>query len=146
MPYSQFVEIGRVALVSYGPLVDELAVISDVVDDKRVLIDVVKSADGRQVIAVRRLKLTDLKVEIARGAAPNDVSAAVAAADVSKKFAETNWGKKLAANKARLQLTDFQRFKYAGLVAKRAELLTVSEKGGKGKQGGQVQKGKGGKK
>jgi large subunit ribosomal protein L14e len=137
MPYKQFVEVGRATLSVFGPLVDELAIIVDLVDDKRVLIDLIDVPDARQVISVKRLKLTDFKAQIERGASPADVTAAVAAADIAKTFAETKWGKKLAAAKARSQLNDFQRFKYSNLVAERAKFLTAPEKGGKGKQGAQ---------
>jgi large subunit ribosomal protein L14e len=146
MPYTQFVEIGRVALVVFGPQVDNLAAIVDIIDDKRVLIDLVKGADSRQVISVKRLKLTNFKVDIERGAAPADVAAALGAADVAKKFAETKWGKKLAAGKARSELTDFQRFKYTQLVAQRATALVIPDKGGKGKGAPQGKQAKGGKK
>ena len=36
MPYSRYVEIGRVALVNYGPEYGKLVVITDVVDQNRV--------------------------------------------------------------------------------------------------------------
>ena len=36
MPFKRYVEIGRVALVNYGPEVGKLVVITDVVDQNRV--------------------------------------------------------------------------------------------------------------
>ena len=36
MPYSRYVEVGRVALVNYGPEYGKLVVITDVVDQNRV--------------------------------------------------------------------------------------------------------------
>ena len=36
MPFSRYVEIGRVALINYGPEIGKLVVISDVVDANRV--------------------------------------------------------------------------------------------------------------
>lgn len=36
MPFSRYVEIGRVALISYGPEYGKLVVITDVVDQNRV--------------------------------------------------------------------------------------------------------------
>lgn len=36
MPFSRYVEIGRVALVNYGPDYGKLVVITDVVDQNRV--------------------------------------------------------------------------------------------------------------
>jgi large subunit ribosomal protein L14e len=134
MPYKQFVEVGRVALISFGPLVDQLAVVVDIIDDNRVLIDLVAGPDARQVISIRRLKLTDFKVDIERAAPTADVASALATDGIAKKWAETAWGKKLAANKARSDLTDFQRFKYERHVAKRDEFVK-NPKGGNPKGG-----------
>ena len=77
MPYTQFVEIGRVSLVSFGPNADQPVVIVDIIDDKRVVVDYVNGEKAREVIPVRRLKLTDLVTKIDRGAAPENVSEAL---------------------------------------------------------------------
>lgn len=36
MPFSRYVEIGRVALINYGPDAGKLVVITDVIDSNRV--------------------------------------------------------------------------------------------------------------
>lgn len=120
MPYTQFVEFGRVALITYGQLADKLAVIVDIVDDKRVMIDVI-GTEERQMIPVKRLNLTDFVVKIERAAAKDVVAKAVKDADVVNKFYETKWGKNLKKVEAKSQLNDFQRFKYAKLAQKRAQ-------------------------
>ena len=121
MPYTQFVEVGRLAVINFGELVDKLCVIVDIVDDKRVLIDVLESEAPRQTIPIQRLKLTDFVAQIERAAAPEAVAAA--AKELVQKFNETKWGKKLAADHAKAQLNDFQRFKYDQLKAKRDSLV-----------------------
>ena len=121
MPYTQFVQIGRLAVINFGELVDKLCVITDIVDDKRVLIDVLDSDAPRQTIPIKRLKLTDFVAEIEREAAPEAV--ANAAKDLVAKFNETKWGKKLIADHNKAQMNDFQRFKYAQLKAKRDSLV-----------------------
>ena len=124
MSFTQFVEIGRLCLISYGPLADELALIVDIIDDKRVLIDVLRRKDQtRQVIPVKRIRLTDFHVKIERGAPAADVEKAVADEKLIAKFEATKWAKRLAAQKAKLEMNDFQRFKYAKLAAKRDELV-----------------------
>ena len=124
MSFTQFVEIGRLCLISFGPLADELALIVDIVDDKRVLVDVLRRKDQpRQVIPVKRIKLTDFHVKIERGAPVADVEKAVADEKLIAKFEATKWAKRLAAQKAKLEMNDFQRFKYAKLAAKRDELV-----------------------
>ena len=121
MPYTQFVEVGRLAVINFGELVDKLCVIVDIVDDKRVLIDVIETEAPRQTIPIQRLKLTDFVAQIERAAAPEAVAAA--AKELVAKFNETKWGKKLAADHAKAQLNDFQRFKYDQLKAKRDSLV-----------------------
>lgn len=123
MPFTQFVEVGRLVLITYGPLVDKVAVVVDIIDDKRILIDVQESSESRQVISVKRIKLTDFTVKIARGAAPEAVASAVKSEGVLAKWSETKWAKKVAAGNAKLELNDFQRFKYAKIAAKRDELV-----------------------
>ncbi|EAX97041.1 ribosomal protein L14, putative [Trichomonas vaginalis G3] len=121
MPFKQFVEIGRVALINFGELVDKLAIIVDIVDDKRVLIDVLEFDAPRQTIPIQRLKLTDYVAKIQRNAAPE--AAKAAAKDLVKQFYESAWGKQVIARKNKAQMNDFQRFKYAQLEAKRDALV-----------------------
>ena len=121
MPYTQFVEVGRLAVINFGNLVDKLCVVVDIVDDKRVLVDVLDTKEPRQTIPIQRLKLTDFVAKIERAAAPE--AAAKAAAEFVEKFNETKWGKKIAADHAKAQLNDFQRFKYEQLKAKRDSLV-----------------------
>lgn len=123
MPFTRFVEIGRLCVVSFGPLADKLAVVADIIDDKRVLVDIVNTNEARQVMPVKRLKLTEFCVKFERAAAPAVVAEAVKAEGVIEKFNESTWGKKMAAMKAKTQLNDFQRFKYAKLSAKRDEIM-----------------------
>lgn len=123
MPFTQFVEIGRVALISFGPLADKLAVIVDIIDDKRVMIDVLNDEAPRQVIPVKRIKLTDFSVKFAKGAPVEAVAEVIKAEGIVAKWEETKWAKKLAAQKAKLEMNDFQRFKYQKLAAKRDEIV-----------------------
>ena len=110
-------------MISFGPLADKLAVIVDIIDDKRVMIDVIGSDEPRQMIPVKRIRLTDFSVRIDRAAAPKAVADAVKAEGLVEKFTETAWGKRLAATQAKGQLNDFQRFKHAKLAARRDELV-----------------------
>ncbi len=66
--YTRFVEIGRVGLVNFGPDYGQLVTIIDVLDDNRVLIDSTTDVVGRQVMNLKRITLTDLKVKIQRQA------------------------------------------------------------------------------
>ena len=66
MTFTRFVEVGRVALVNYGPETGKLCTIIDVVDQTRALIDGPTKLTGvsRQIITLKRLSLTDIKVKI----------------------------------------------------------------------------------
>jgi len=110
-----------VALVNYGELSGSLVVIVDVVDQSRALI----AAPGiaRQQILFRRLKLTDLKVEITRCPKPAALEAALKEADIAGKWAKSNWGKKLAAHSAKRAMTDLDRYKSVVLRSKRAAAI-----------------------
>jgi len=121
MPFTRFVEVGRVALVNYGPETGKLCTIIDVVDQSRVLIDGPTKLTGvsRQIITLKRLSLTDIKVKIGLNARQKSLEAAWTKGDVLAKWAATSWAKKLAAKKKRASLNDFGRFKAASAKRKR---------------------------
>jgi len=123
MPYTQFVEVGRIVVICLGQQIDKLAVIVDIVDDKRVVVDFVDCEEPRQTIPIKRFKLTDFTVKIVRAAATQAVKEAVKAEGISKKFFETKWGQRILRNHAQSNLTDFSRFKHERLVLKREEIV-----------------------
>ena len=66
--FKRFVEVGRVVLINYGPLAGRLAVIVEIINTVKVLIDGPTTNVRRQEISIRRLSLTDFKVDVLRGA------------------------------------------------------------------------------
>ena len=70
MTFTRFVEVGRVALINYGPDLNKLCTIIDVVDQNRVLVDGPTRVTGvsRQILSLKRCALTDFKVKIGRNA------------------------------------------------------------------------------
>lgn len=121
MSFSRFVEAGRVVRVTYGTDYNKVAVIADILDNNRVLID--GPHVDRQLINVQRLALTDIVVPIQRGARTTTVAKAYAAADVDGKYNNTASGKKIAKKTAKAQLNDFERFKLMVAKKHRAALL-----------------------
>src|ERR1700712_2145127 len=119
MVFNRFVEVGRVALVSYGPLSGKLVVIVDIVNTSRVLIDGPNSKVRRQEISLKRLSLTDLKLDITRGIKREVLKKTIQTFDLEKKWGETSWARKLQRRERRSQLTDFERFKVKVLKQKR---------------------------
>merc|ERR1711865_269140 len=121
MPFKRQVEIGRVALVNYGELAGKLFVIVDVLDVNRGLVD----APGitRGIFPLKRLSLTDFVLEIGRTPKKAALEKALKEADLFKKFANSAWGQKLATQKARADLTDFDRYKVMVARVKRSGVV-----------------------
>ncbi|KAJ7513703.1 hypothetical protein O6H91_23G011300 [Diphasiastrum complanatum] len=121
MPFRRFVEIGRVALVNYGPEYGKLVVIVDVIDQNRALIDHPEIV--RKQINFKRLSLTDLKVDIPRMPKKKQLQEAIEAADIQNKWEKSSWGHKLIVQKKRAALNDFDRFKVMVAKIKRASII-----------------------
>ncbi|CAM6113547.1 unnamed protein product [Calypogeia fissa] len=121
MPFRRYVEIGRVALVNYGPQYGKLVVIVDVIDQNRALVD---SPDiVRTQVNFKRLSLTDIKIDIARNPKKKELKAAIDTADVAGKWEKSSWGRKLIVQKKRASLNDFDRFKVMVARIKRGAII-----------------------
>ena len=83
MTFKRFVEVGRVALINYGPDINKLCTIIDVVDQTRVLVDGPTRVTGvsRQIVPLKRIALTDFKVKIGRNARQKSLEKAWTAGD-----------------------------------------------------------------
>nr|CAA05694.1 ribosomal protein l14 [Schizosaccharomyces pombe] len=68
--FKRYVEVGRVVLVTKGEYTGKLAVIVDIVDHKRALIDSPCSEFPRQVIRYGSVVLTHIVMKLPRGAVP----------------------------------------------------------------------------
>merc|ERR1712232_61964 len=119
MPFSRYVEVGRVVLINYGPETGKLATIIDIVDQNKCLIDGPVNITGvtRQVIPFKRIALTDLKINIMRNSRQKTLTKAWTDEKIMEKWEATSWAKKLASKKKRATLTDFDRFKI--MIAKK---------------------------
>ena len=109
MVFRKFVEIGRVVMINYGPLAGKLAVIVDILNTSKVLVHGPKEGVRRQEISLRRITLTEFKLDIKRGIHKDDLVKAIELAKIDEKFKETAYGKKLARRLTRAKLTDFDR-------------------------------------
>jgi large subunit ribosomal protein L14e len=121
MPFRRYVEIGRVALVNYGPQYGKLVVIVDVIDQNRALID---SPDMvRTSINFKRLSLTDITISISRNPKKKDLAKAVEEGEVYSKWESSAWGRKLAVRSRRASLNDFDRFKVMVARIKKSSIV-----------------------
>ncbi|GAB5033579.1 60s ribosomal protein [Nannochloropsis oceanica] len=123
--FTRFVEVGRVVLVNYGPDYGKLATVIDVVDGNKVLVEGPDSNVTRQVIPLKRVYLTDLKVKIPRNARAKTLKKAWATDKIVARWEQTTWCKKLEAKAKRAALTDFDRFK---LMVARKEKAAIIKK------------------
>mmetsp|Transcript_12129 Transcript_12129/g.18718 ORF Transcript_12129/g.18718 Transcript_12129/m.18718 type:complete len:134 (-) Transcript_12129:103-504(-) len=128
MPFSKYVEVGRVVLINYGPLSGKLATIIDIIDQNKCLIDGPADLTGvtRQVISYKRIALTDFTVKIERTSTVDEIKTAWGEAETMSKWEATSWARKLAAKKKRADLTDFDRFKL--MVARKQKSAIIAKK------------------
>eukprot|EP00692_Jakoba_bahamiensis_P002153 EC685930.1.p2 GENE.EC685930.1~~EC685930.1.p2 ORF type:complete len:153 (+),score=62.52 EC685930.1:99-557(+) len=139
MVFRRFVELGRVAVVNYGPDAGKLCVIVDVIDQNRALVDGPfretredkkqgKLVEGlgmsRQAVNFKRLVLTDLVVKgVGNGTRSGTLEAMLHDQNILERWNKTAWAKKLIAKKARAQLNDFQRLHATALRRQRAAIV-----------------------
>eukprot|EP00892_Ulva_mutabilis_P010159 jgi/Ulvmu1/7515/UM037_0059.1 len=123
MPFKRTVEIGRVALCTYGPDAGKLYVIVDVLDSNRVVVD--RPDMVRSSCLLKRLAVTDLKADIPR--LPKKGELTKAYKGVEDAFNATNWGKKLQKRQSKANMTDFERFQAMIAKTKRARAVRKAE-------------------
>ena len=140
MVFRRFVEVGRVIIVNYGPLVGKLAVIVDILTTTKVLVQGVKGGIRRQELSLRRVTLTDYKIDIKRGAKQEEVFKALDDYKLDEKFKKSSYAKKCEQRQKRANLTDFDRFKVMRLRQKRAILRHAATKGEKPSKAGKSKK------
>ena len=146
MVFRRFVEVGRVIIINYGPLTGKLAIIVDILTTTKVIIQGLKGGVRRQELSLRRVTLTDYKINIKRGAKREEVFKAIEEYKLEEKFKNSTYAKKSELRQKRANLTDFDRFKVMRLRQKRAVLRHMATKGIKKQKVEKGEKGKKGKK
>ena len=151
MVFRRFVEVGRVIIVNYGPLVGKLAVIVDILTTTKALIQGLKGGIRRMELSLNRCTLTDhvikikrgekreavfkaiedYKLDRKRGAKQAEVYKAIDDFKLEDKFKTSTFYKKNEIRQKRANLTDFDRFKVMRLRQKRAVLRHIAINGGK---------------
>ncbi|XP_052580524.1 60S ribosomal protein L14 [Peromyscus californicus insignis] len=111
MVFRRFVEVGRVAYVSFGPHAGKLVAIVDVIDQNRALVDGPCTRVRRQAMPFKCMQLTDFILKFPHSARQKYVRKAWEKADINAKWAATRWAKKIDARERKAKMTDFDRFK-----------------------------------
>jgi len=125
MGFTRFVEVGRVAFIAFGPDKGKVCAIVDIVDQTRVLVDGPCSGVARQALNIKTIQLTNFNCSIPNSARTSTVKKAWEAGDLSTKWAESAWAKKLAAKEKRKTLSDFDRFKLMKAKQARNRLVAI---------------------
>ncbi|KAI8902462.1 ribosomal protein L14-domain-containing protein [Globomyces pollinis-pini] len=123
MAFERFVEVGRVVLITFGPDYGKLAVVVEIIDHGRVLVEGLNVK--RQAISFKRATLTAIKLTIPRGAGSVAVQKALTAQKIDETFAKTSWAKKIAKRATRANLNDFDRFKV--MIARKKKSAIVGK-------------------
>ncbi|SPO25031.1 probable RPL14B - ribosomal protein [Ustilago trichophora] len=127
--FKRYVEVGRVVLVEDGPSAGQLAVVVEIIDHNRAIIDSPATGVARQAFAFKHLTLTKLTVPgLPRGAGSPVVKKFFEKAGIAEKWAQSGWAKKRAAIKTRRSLSDFDRFNVMLLKKQRRSVLSPATK------------------
>merc|ERR1712203_469822 len=123
MPFHRFIEVGRVAVLADGEDKGKIAAVVDVIDQNRVLLDGPCSGVTRQAYRIKNLHLTPLVTKFPFASRSKVVRAAWEKDDISKKWEESSWAKRMAMKAKRKGLTDFDRFKLMKAKSARNKIL-----------------------
>ena len=115
-------------MINYGPSAGKLAVIVEIINTSKVHVDGPTTGVKRQEISMRRVSLTDFKVEVPRGVKRAALKKAVTDANLEKQWGESSWARKLQKRARRATLTDFDRFKVKCLKQRRRVLQNIALK------------------
>ncbi|KAF9911723.1 hypothetical protein EC991_002451 [Linnemannia zychae] len=128
LTFQRVVEVGRVVMVNYGPDAGKLAVIVDIIDHNRALVEGPTTGIARGAYAFRRLTLTPLVVKVPRNAGQAVLKAAIEKQDLAGSWAKTSWAKKIASRAQRAANSDFDRFKLQKYKKLRREIVNKAVK------------------
>ncbi|RUS17898.1 ribosomal protein L14-domain-containing protein [Endogone sp. FLAS-F59071] len=122
--FKRVVEVGRVVYINYGEDVGKLAVIIDIIDHNRALIDGPTTGVVRHAHAFRRLTLTPIVIKgLPRAAGQAVVKKYLEKSDALGQWNKTSWARKLANRTKRANLSDFDRFKLFKLKKQHRAIL-----------------------
>ncbi len=108
--YTRFVEVGRVVFINKGSHQKRLAVIVDIIDQNRVLIDGPCTGVPRRPINLKKIHLTSIVMKLPKKCGTPGVQDLWNRQKVDKQWKKTEWARKLERKRIRAGLNDFQRF------------------------------------
>ncbi|KTW30065.1 uncharacterized protein T551_02009 [Pneumocystis jirovecii RU7] len=129
--FKRMVQIGRVVLLINGDFKNRIAVIVEILDCRRVVLDGPKTCVSRHIASCNDFLLTSIMVHsLAHGARTGIVAKRWDAQDITAQWNKTTMAKKLLSRQRRAQLNDFERFQVMLLKKQRrievAKTLSVA--------------------
>ncbi|KAI7898505.1 ribosomal protein L14-domain-containing protein [Cokeromyces recurvatus] len=130
--FKRQVQVGRVVLLNYGADAGKLAVIVDIIDHNRALIEGPTTGVVRQSFPFRRMVLTPLVLKkLPRNVGQTALKKAIEKNDIVGAWNKTAWAKKIEQRNVRANLSDFDRFKLAKLKNQRRFAVASAVKAAK---------------
>ncbi|XP_065720223.2 large ribosomal subunit protein eL14 isoform X3 [Drosophila suzukii] len=126
LPFERFVQTGRIAKASAGPLKGRLVAIVDVIDQNRVLVDGPLTGVPRQEYRLNNLHLTKYRIKFPYTAPTRIVRKAWTESDLKAQWKVSPWYVKAQNICKRSSLNDFDRFKLRYAKRQRNKLLTIA--------------------
>ncbi|KAE9397616.1 hypothetical protein BT96DRAFT_859857 [Gymnopus androsaceus JB14] len=130
--FKRFVEVGRVVLLKSGPFAGKIAVIAEIIDHKRAIIDGPTTGVPRQSFPYKHLTLTPISVaKLPRGARSGIVKKVLDAEGTVAKWEGSKWAEKRQAMEKRRNMNDFARFEVMLEKKRRRDIVRKSVKAAK---------------
>jgi len=118
------VSLGRVVYINFGEFSGKLAVITDIIDGKRVILANPTAGMKKHAISNRRIALTRFLIPaVTPTIRATDLKQAIEAYKLTDKFNASGLGKRIQKQNKRATLTDFERFKVQVLKKKLSKAL-----------------------
>ncbi|KIJ33553.1 hypothetical protein M422DRAFT_70387 [Sphaerobolus stellatus SS14] len=125
--FKRFVEVGRLVLLRAGPYEGKVAVIVEIIDHKRAIIDGPTTGVPRQSFPYRHLVLTPLTLKkLPRGGRSGVVKKFIESQELIQKWEKSSWAQKLETVKQRKSLSDFDRFNIQVLKKNRRHNVRIA--------------------
>ncbi|KZT66602.1 60S ribosomal protein L14 [Daedalea quercina L-15889] len=122
--FKRFVEVGRVVLLKSGPHAGHIAVIAEIIDHNRAVVDGPTTGVPRQSFPYRHIALTPFALtKLPRAAGSGVIRKQLEQEGTVEKWNKSSWAQKREAIEKRRKLNDFERF--AVMLAKKQRRDTV---------------------
>ncbi|CAE1253279.1 RP-L14e [Acanthosepion pharaonis] len=121
----KFVEIGRVAYIVSGPFSGRLCAIIDIIDQNKAL--VVGPVTGVPLLAInfKSLHLTRFVLNFRHSAKSHEVKTAWERKAINRRWAQSQWAKKIECRKKKAKMTDFDRYKLMRAKQSRNKIIRL---------------------